>query len=81
MACPSKKTADRQEKKHLSLQKKTHLFFACPLTFAPAQPRFIVTFFTPVISFSSVSSQQNVKALYPFQLKAVLGKKYPSKSS
>ena len=28
----------------------------------------------PVISFSSVSSQQNVKALYPFQLKAVLGK-------
>ncbi|MCD4787148.1 MAG: hypothetical protein K8R09_02895, partial [Desulfobacterales bacterium] len=25
--------------------KKIHLFFACPLTFAPAQPRFIVTFF------------------------------------
>jgi hypothetical protein len=37
--------------------KKIHLFFACPLTFAPAQPRFIVTFFAPVISFSSVSSQ------------------------
>ncbi|MFV9646302.1 MAG: GNAT family N-acetyltransferase [Desulfobacterales bacterium] len=25
--------------------KKIYLFFACPLTFAPAQPRFIVTFF------------------------------------
>ena len=26
--------------------KKIHLFFACPLTFAPAQPRFITFFRT-----------------------------------
>jgi hypothetical protein len=33
------------KRKNTSPYKKTHLFFACLLTFAPAQPRFIVTFF------------------------------------
>jgi len=33
------------KRKNTPPYKKIHLFFACPLTFAPAQPRFIVTFF------------------------------------
>ena len=33
------------KRKNTSPYKKIHLFFACPLTFAPVQPRFIVTFF------------------------------------
>lgn len=32
-----------KEKKHLSLRKNTY-FFTCPLTFAPAQPRFCLLF-------------------------------------
>jgi hypothetical protein len=37
-----------------------------PLPLAPAQPRFVVTFFAPVISFLSVSSQPKlIRASHP----------------
>ncbi len=40
------------KRKNTSPYKKIHLFFACPLTFASAQPRFIVTFLSFSFSLS-----------------------------